>query len=89
MVALLLSLPFGFFIIYVVAQMRGLDELYRRVHLEALMIVFPLAILLLMTLGLLDLAIGLPWNEWDYRHVWYYLPFFYFIGFAVAWSRYR
>lgn len=69
--------------------LRESDELHRRVHLEALAIAYPLAILLLMTLGLMELAVGLNPQDWSYRHVWVYLPLFYFGGLCVAWRRYR
>jgi hypothetical protein len=32
---------------------------------------------------------GAPSLDWSYRHVWYYLPLFYFIGIVVSWRRYR
>jgi hypothetical protein len=73
----------------IAAGIREADELERRVHLEALGIAYPLAILLLMTLGLLELAIGLDPKDWSYRHVWIYLPLFYFVGLAIAWRRYK
>jgi hypothetical protein len=73
----------------IAAGLRESDELQRRVHLEALAIAYPLAILLLMTLGLLELAVGLNPQDWSYRHVWAYLPMFYFAGLAVAWRRYK
>jgi hypothetical protein len=66
-----------------------LDELQRRVHLEALVIAFPLTALLLMTLGLLQLAVELPVEDWSYRHVWAALPIFYGLGLGISWSRYR
>lgn len=88
-VALLPLVPFALFLWIVITGIRSLDELERRVHLEALGFAFPLAILLLMTLGLLQLAIDLPAEDWGYRHVWSYLPLFYFIGLAIAWRRYR
>jgi hypothetical protein len=88
-VAVLPVLPTALFLWLVVANIRSLDELQRRVHLEALAIAFPLAILLLWTLGLLQLAINLPTEDWSYRHVWAYLPLFYFIGLAIAWRRYQ
>jgi hypothetical protein len=87
--ALLPVVPTALFLWCIVAAIRGLDEMQRRVHLEALAIAFPLAILLLMTLGLLQLAIPLPEEDWSYRHVWVYLPFFYFLGLGIAWKRYR
>lgn len=88
-VALLPVLPTAVFLWLVITNIRGLDELQRRVHLEALAIAFPLAILLLWTLGLLQLAIDLPAEDWSYRHVWVYLLLFYFIGLAIASRRYQ
>jgi len=87
--ALIPIVPTALFLWLIVSAVRSLDELHRRVHLEALVIAYPLAILLLMTLGLLQLAINLPAEDWSYRHVWVYLPLFYFIGLGVAWARYR
>lgn len=87
--ALLPVLPTALFLWVVVANIRSLDELHRRIHLEALVIAFPLSILLLSTLGLLQLAVNLSAEDWSYRHVWVYLPLFYFIGLAIAWRRYR
>jgi hypothetical protein len=43
----------------------------------------------LMTLGLLQLAVELPVEDWSYRHVWIYLPLFYFAGLGLAWRRYK
>lgn len=87
--ALFPVVPTALFLWLVVANIRNLDELQRRVHLEALAIAFPLSILLLWTLGLLQLAIDLPADDWSYRHVWVYLPLFYFAGLAIAWRRYQ
>ncbi|HWP38572.1 MAG TPA: hypothetical protein VNL18_13565 [Gemmatimonadales bacterium] len=87
--ALLPVAPAGLMLWKMINGVRRLDELHRRVHLEALVVAFPLAILLLMTLGLLELAIDLPTEDWSYRHVWVYLPFFYFVGLAIAWRRYK
>lgn len=83
-VALTPLLPTALFLAAVVSAIRSFDELERRVHLEALAVAFPLAVLLLMTLGLLELAVALPAEDWSYRHVWIYLPIFYFAGLAVA-----
>jgi hypothetical protein len=82
-------IPTALFLWCIVRAIGELDELHRRVHLEALAVAFPLAILMLMTLGLLQLAINLPAEDWSYRHVWIYLPMFYFLGYALAWRRYR
>lgn len=66
-----------------------MDELQRRVHLEALAVAFPLCIVLLWVLGLLELATDLDQANWGFRHVWALLPLFYFVGLAMAWRRYR
>ncbi|RIK73904.1 hypothetical protein DCC62_16355 [candidate division KSB1 bacterium] len=66
-----------------------MDELERRIQLEALVIAFPLAILLIMTLGLLELAVPLSPENWSYRHIWPFLTMFYFIGLAIARKRYE
>lgn len=88
-IALLPIPPFAFFLLFLVSHIRHMDELHRRVHLEALAIAFPLTLLLVMTLGLLELAIGLSPEDWSYRHLWPYLVTFYFLGLALAWRRYK
>ena len=84
--------PFPFFVAFLVAEirlLRGVDELERRIQLEALAIAFPAALLLLMALALLERAILLSPQDWSYRHVWFYLPLFYFVGLGIARRRYR
>ncbi len=88
-VALATVIPTALVLWRIIAGVRSMDELNRKVQLEALAIAFPLAILMLWTLGLLELAVDLNPKDWSYRHVWVYLPLFYFIGLAIAWRRYR
>jgi hypothetical protein len=88
-VALAPMVPFAFFLGFMLAGIRSMDELHRRIQLEALAIAFPLAILFFMMLGLLELAIPLSSEDWSYRHTWSYLPLFYFIGLAIASRRYQ
>lgn len=88
-VALAPMIPFSFFLTFTLAGLRSMDELHRRVQLEALGFAFPLAMLFFMLLGLLELAIPLSPEDWSYRHTWSYLPLFYFIGLSIAWRRYR
>ena len=88
-VALMPIVPFSFFLILVLSGIRQMDELHRKVHLEALAIAYPLAMLLLMLLGLLELVIPLSTEGWSYREVWQFLPLFYFIGLAFTWRRYQ
>jgi len=88
-VALAPMVPFAFFLAFMLAGIRSMDELHRRIQLEALAIAFPLAILFFMLLGLLELAIPLSPEDWSYRHTWSYLPLFYFLGLAIASRRYQ
>jgi hypothetical protein len=88
-VALIPVIPFVFFVRRFITHLRNLDELHRRVHFEALAIAFPLAILLLMTLGLLERAHAFAPGKWSYEQVWFYLPLFYLIGLAISWRRYK
>lgn len=67
---------------------RGADELERRIHLEALALAFPLGLLLLTTLGLVQRAVTLNFEDWSYNHVWPMLVFFYLAGIALARKRY-
>jgi drug/metabolite transporter (DMT)-like permease len=81
--------PAALFLWAIISHVRSLDEMQRRIHLEALVIAYPLTILLLMTLGLMELATGLPKEDLSYRHVWVALPIFYFLGLALSWRRYK
>jgi hypothetical protein len=89
LVALAPLVPFAFFLAFILAGIRSMDELQRRIQLEALAIAFPLAILFFMLLGLLELAVPLSPDDWSYRHTWSYLPLFYFIGLAITSRRYQ
>lgn len=86
---LLPVVPFALFLFRFIGYVRSLDELHRRVHLEALALAFPIATLFLMTLGLVEKAGALSAKYWSYQDVWYYLPLFYLIAVAISWRRYR
>ena len=88
LIALAPIVPFVFALVGVVRGIRSMDELHRRVHLEALALAFPLTLLLIMTLGLLELAIGLSPDDWSYRHILPFLIVFYAFGLWRAWKRY-
>ncbi len=87
--ALLPIPPFSFMLWQIIKGVRQMDELEQRIHLEALAVAFPLSMILLMTLGLLELAIELPAEDLSYRHVWALLPALYFAGLALARRRYQ
>ena len=85
-------LPTPFFIYYLWTWMKGvseMDELQRRIELEALGFAFPAAVVFLMTIGLLDLAITLNPDDWSLHHVWLMLPLFYYVGLFRAKRRYQ
>lgn len=87
--AALLPLPFfAAFLILFIRGVRSADELERRIQGEALAIAYPLALVLLMTLALMERAVGLKFQDWSYMHTWVYLPIFYLLGLAIARRRY-
>lgn len=87
--ALLPAIPFAVFLVAFINHLRRLDEMQRRIHLEALAIAFPLAVLLLMTLGSLERAGLITVEGRFFRDLWGFLPVLYAIGLAIACRRYR
>lgn len=84
--------PIPFFVRFLWMWMTGLstmDELERRIQLEALALAFPLMAVLLMTLGLLEIAVGLNPDDWSYRHVWLMMPMLYYFSLWRAKRRYE
>jgi hypothetical protein len=88
-IALLPAPAFAWFVWHVIAALRSADELERRVNLEGLAFAFPAAMLLVMTLGLFELVVDLPREDWSYRHIWAWFPPLYGLGVALAWSKYK
>lgn len=83
------ALPFAAVMWLVVRGARSTDELEQRMQLEALVVAFPLTMLLLMVLGLMELGVPLDREDWGYRHVLGFLPLFYAVGLLLARRRYR
>ena len=84
-------LPAPFFVFYLWTWMKGvsgMDELERRIELEALGFAFPSALVFLATLGLLDVAVTLNPDDFSLRHTWLMLPLLYYIGLWRAKRRY-
>jgi hypothetical protein len=84
--------PIPFFIRFLWIWMKGLgsmDELQRRIELEALAFAFPITVVILMTLGLIELATPLNKEDWSYRHVWALMPALYYAGLWRAKRRYE
>ena len=85
-------LPTPFFVYYLWTWMKGvaeMDELERRIELEALGFAFPAAVVVLMTIGLLDLAAALSPDDFSLRHIWVMMPLFYYAGLWRAKRRYQ
>lgn len=85
-------LPIPFVVWYLVTWMRGLqqmDELQRRIELEALGFAFPAVLVLLMAIGLLDVAVTLNPDTFNLRHTWLMLPMLYYVGLWRAQRRYQ
>jgi O-antigen/teichoic acid export membrane protein len=84
--------PAPLFAAFLVAFSRGIrrmDELQLRIQLEGLAIAYALALLLIMTLGLMELALPLSPADWSYRHILPMLVVFWTIGIAIAHRRYE
>ena len=85
-------LPTPFFGWYLWTWMKGvsqMDELQRRIELEALGFAFPSALLVLATLGLLDVATTLDPSDFSLRNTWLMMPMLYYIGLWLAKRRYQ
>ena len=80
---------FAWFIREYITAIRDMDELERRIQLEALGVAFPLTLLLIMTLGLVQVAVPLPVEDWSYRHIWPLIYVFYLLGLTIARRRYQ
>ena len=88
-VALLPTPVFAWFLWTWVRGVARMDELERRIELEALAFAFPVSIIFFATLGLLDVALTLDPNDFSLRNVWLMMPMLYYIGLWRAQRRYR
>lgn len=78
--------PAFFFVLAIVRHVRRLDELQRRIQLEALALAFPSSALATFSYGLLQ-RVGLPPLNWTW--VWLVMTGFWLLGTVVATRRYR
>ena len=79
---------FFWFVSVVERALKSADELRRLIQLEALALAFSTTMVLLMTLGLMEISHG-GRLDFPLRDVWGMLPAIYAICFAVAYQRYR
>jgi hypothetical protein len=86
--SLLPSVIFIWVIISFIKNVSMMDELKRRIYLEASAIAFSLCLLLIMTLGMLSLVITLNKEDWDYRHLMPFMFISYFLGLGITRKKY-
>jgi len=82
------TITFGFFIYNFIKAMSSLDEVGIRIQLEATIWGFSLGLLLLMTLGSLELIVKLNNGMWGYRSLIPYFTLFYFAGLFISKRKY-
>ncbi len=82
-------LAFATFIYKYYRSIFFMDEVQIKVQMEAVVIAFSLAMLLIMTLGLLDLIVTMNKENWSYRHLIPYFVLFYFIGLFISKRKYN
>ena len=89
---LVAAVPLAAFALFIVAEVRVIrrcDELEQRIQLEALAVAYPVSVLLVYGLGLLERAgVVIPGFS-SLRDVWPLTVLPYFVGFALARRRYR
>ncbi len=78
---------FSLFIFAEIRLLRRLDEMHKRIQLEALAIAFPAAIVLGLAVEYLQKAGFL--SGWDAGDVWPYMALLYFPAYLLARRRYR
>ena len=88
-IVILPVIPAALFLYFFINDMRRKDELQRRIQLEALALAYPLILLLILTLGLLELVVNLNPADWSYRHLGPFVILFYVLGLWVSTRRYR
>lgn len=86
---LITVVAFALFIYKYYRSIFFMDEVQIKVQMEAVVIAFSLALLLIITLGLLDLFITLNKEDWGYRHLVPYFAVFYFIGIFISKRKYN
>ena len=81
-------LTFALFIYFFIKNIRNMDEVEKSIQLEAAVWAFSLGLLLLMTLGALDVVVVLNKKNWGYLSLVPYFVIFYFIGLFISRRKY-
>jgi len=89
MLVIIPIITFALFIYKFYRSIVFMDEVQIKIQMEAVVVGFALGLLLLMALGLLELVIILPKEDWSYRHLVPYFVIFYCIGLFIAKRKYN
>ena len=82
-------LAFALFIYKFFRSIVFMDEVQVKIQMEAVVLAFALGLLLVMTLGLIDLFIVLNPEDWSYRFLVPIFIVFYFLGLFIAKRKYN
>ncbi len=82
-------LAFALFIYKFFRSIVFMDEVQVKIQMEAVVLAFALGLLLVMTLGLIDLFIVLNPEDWSYRFLVPIFIAFYFLGLFIAKRKYN
>lgn len=83
------ALAFALFMYKYYRSIFFMDEVQIKIQMEAVVFAFAMGLLLLMTLGLLDMFIILNKKDWSYRHLLPLFIAFYFIGLFISKRKYN
>lgn len=82
-------LAFALFIYKFFRSIVFMDEVQVKIQMEAVVLAFALGLLLVMTLGLIDLFIVLNPEDWSYRFLVPIFIAYYFLGLFIAKRKYN
>ncbi|MBS1557016.1 MAG: hypothetical protein JSU09_19005 [Bacteroidetes bacterium] len=82
-------IAFALFLYKFYRSVYFMDEVQIKIQMEAAVVAFGLALLTIMTLGLLDLAIVLNQEDWAYRFLVPVFVAYYFIGLFISRRKYH
>ena len=88
MLTLVSGIAFALFIYKFYRSIFFMDEVQIKIQMEAIVFAFSMGLLLLSTLGLIDLYAKLNTNDWNYRFLVPIFILFYFIGLLIAKRKY-
>lgn len=87
--SLITVMAFAVFMYKYYRSIYFMDEVQIKMQMEAVVIAFSLGLVLLITLGLLDLVVTLNKANWSYTHLVPMFVLFYFIGLFISKRKYN